>query len=634
MKPSLSSSILQSARQVLYWGPLVALPLMLNFRWSHFMTPNEDSKWAVLVLLGAVLAAAYALMRHQECRQSSADKVGDPAPGNRGMTWAGWGLLLFLLGLGWGVTYAPSPALAFVRSTFWLATAMTLCAVIWAARRSPHYGRDLQVAVTLSAVILSVWFIYGWVTDIGLGQGNWPVRFSRIGHQNFTGDVLVMLVPLLVWIAWRPEVVTYRRLMQGGAVFALLVCIFMMMAGGMVGAMAGLGLGFVIALLPVLRSHLFRMQARRWLGSRPRWLGWVLLLVAVSIGWVGRDTWVEWGSRAFAFSAWEMSANDETNLTGPQPPFSNLWARLTPVFGRRVPMWAATGGMIADAPWTGFGTDAFIPIYPAYSDRYPLFRDPENFVNLIKTNPHNAYLQIAAENGLPLLGLFCGLLLWLGIRLFRALGRQPAVGSFVAVWAYGAMVFDAGFNHVFYNPASLYMIALTFGYALSWGGGSNRPCPTGWTCRLWQPRWTVVSAGLVITLILSVPVRWLIAEYQVYGNQLWIALDKPTPQQVTAAWRPVLEGFSDHPAARLGLAKAQLEAGLYPAAAASFESFLQVMPYNVQGLSLLAMAQARQGQLEAAIANIQRAQALEPDEKGFQDSLRQLEAEQARRRGH
>lgn len=626
MKPSLSSSVLQSARQVLYWGPLVATPLMLNVRWFYLgMAPNEYPKWAVFLLLGVSLVIGFVLMRYAECRRNPRPTASSFRPGVVGAL-----LLLYIAGLVWGVSYAPNPDMAFVRLSFDLAFAITLCAVVWGVLTAPvRYARHLQMALVLAAVILTVCYGITWFSDVQFNGADWPVRFSNIGHQNFTGDVLVTLIPLLVWTAAAPEGESHRRLIRGGAIFALLICAFMLIAGGMVGAMAGLGLGLVIAGIPVLRSRPFRLQARRWVKARPPRLGWWLLAVIVSLGWGLRDHWVESVRGAFAFSAWDMPVNDETNLKSPQPPLSPLWTRLSPVFGRRVPMWASTTGMIADRPWTGFGTDAFATVYPAYSDRYPQFRDPENFGGLIKTNPHNAYLQVAAENGIPMLLLFVAMLATVGARLIRWLWRQPGVESFCAVWAFAAMVFDAGFNHVFFNPASLFMVALAFGF---WWARSGQPrlSPQASPCILGQSALLVVLAIGLTLLVATVPARWLMSEYSFVSARNHTVHGGVNPRHLMAEWRQVLGWFPANNPARYSLGQVELSNGHSESAAQTFQALLRRAPYNVPGLSGLAAAQVQLHQLEAAVATLQRAQALEPDEVGYQRSIDQLQAEMAR----
>ena len=126
-------------------------------------------------------------------------------------------------------------------------------------------------------------------------------------------------------------------------------------------------------------------------------------------------------------------------------------------------MWASTTGMIADHPLKGLGTGSFLFEYPAYSKRYDLFADFETLGMKVKTNPHNVLLQIGADNGLPMMLLFLGLYLWLLLKVLMEAIREPSAFWLCGTWALTAAGLDALVNHVFFNPASLFLADMTIG---------------------------------------------------------------------------------------------------------------------------------------------------------------------------
>jgi O-antigen ligase len=98
--------------------------------------------------------------------------------------------------------------------------------------------------------------------------------------------------------------------------------------------------------------------------------------------------------------------------------------------------WRAACGMIRSHPilGIGYGSEVFEKVY--LRDYKELYKDPEK-----KSHCHNNFLEVAAESGLPALGLF----LWLNILVLRNLWRWrlrvdglPALlGLFAAVHTYG-----------------------------------------------------------------------------------------------------------------------------------------------------------------------------------------------------
>lgn len=138
----------------------------------------------------------------------------------------------------------------------------------------------------------------------------------------------------------------------------------------------------------------------------------------------------------------------------------------------RLHLWRVALGQIAASPWSGVG-----PMHYAH------------FPNGEAAHPHNIYLQIAAEWGLPLMVLVLamiaiGLTAW--IRRIRRLGEAPAARE-GAGWLLCALAIlvDGMASGNFVMPISQVWIAVAAGFALRWwratsdaGGPEARP-PAG-----------------------------------------------------------------------------------------------------------------------------------------------------------
>jgi O-antigen ligase len=105
-----------------------------------------------------------------------------------------------------------------------------------------------------------------------------------------------------------------------------------------------------------------------------------------------------------------------------------FWARLNdqmypdrPVALMRTTQWKFAWSLTQQHPWTGWGLRNFTPLYKAYS-------------NIDLGHPHNLFLMLSAETGLPTTLLFCGLLGWIliaGVQLLRKTNYIPATDRLI-----------------------------------------------------------------------------------------------------------------------------------------------------------------------------------------------------------
>ncbi len=122
------------------------------------------------------------------------------------------------------------------------------------------------------------------------------------------------------------------------------------------------------------------------------YLGWRWLLTVVA-GVTGAILWSAFGPDPIR--QW---------LRAIVPAF--FWARLTdemfpnrPVALMRVTQWQFVASMIQQRPWTGWGLRNFTPLYEAK-------------MHLWLGHPHNFFLMLTAETGIPATILFCSLIGW------------------------------------------------------------------------------------------------------------------------------------------------------------------------------------------------------------------------------
>lgn len=604
-------------RGILLWAPLVAMPSLLNLRWNAMIAPNEEPKWFVLVVLGLVLAVAGSYGAHLACRDKSISKG---CPGPSGLSLPGLFLLLFFIGLALGVTYATNPDEGVNRLAFWCAGGLTLWATAWASAHEPRFNHYLKCALSISAFMLCAHFWYGFLVDFRHPDFNKFVQFSRIGHFNFTADVLMVLIPLLVWTLLT-HTMAWVKMLSG---FSLATSLFMLVTSGSLGGMGGIVVGACASgLLGLVR----RLNRGKWAisGRQIKRLALVILVVGLAGHWAYRAIPNEYRDQMFMRGEWwDAPKTQDLAKAKTLPPLAPLWMAITPYLGSRTPMWAATSGMVAERPWLGFGTGSYFYEYPGFSKRYDLFGDFETLGIRIKTNPHNILLQLAAENGLPLTLLFVGLYLWLMVKVMRQAWQDPNAFWLCATWALWAAALDAQVNHVFFNPASLFMTAV--GMGLWYGQLPRQPGNRSLSlCPLWRSPISSLLVSLMALAIASYPLRWVVSQYYVAEAGRLATADPPaSPRKVVMTWSSALKWGPNNPLGLYGLAGFYLQHHQSAQAENTLLEFLKLSPNHSAGLNLLATLQANAGRLDEAEKTFTEVLRLEPDATIARQNLEEL----------
>ncbi|RMG57557.1 MAG: O-antigen ligase domain-containing protein, partial [Gammaproteobacteria bacterium] len=358
--------------------PLITLLPILNVRIFPFVAPNEEPKWAVLVICGLLMGLSWAWALW---------KAGSLhiRPGAAGLL-----LAAFLLLLAAGIPVGPNPIEGLIRFTFWLIAAAVLVLAAWAMRTRQGWLDWLGWATSVASIVFSLGYWYGYVMKFGKPGYNVSVLFSPIGHVNFTGDVLVVLLPALIWMLAKQRSPILRVLNWFSVVTMTTV---LLVAAGR-GAIGGLMVGALVFLGVAVRHWLgFWREGRRPAVAPSVWVISALLVAVIvnaMLPYHYRELVRVSGTLEAAVE--EKSAR-ELDWSAPQPPFASFWAATYPVLTARTPMYASATAMALDAPWLGQGTGNFPFVYPAWSNRFPDFRDPLSTERTFTTNPHNIILQ-------------------------------------------------------------------------------------------------------------------------------------------------------------------------------------------------------------------------------------------------
>jgi len=586
---------------------------MINLRIFPFVGPNEEPKWAVLVFYGIWMGVAGFWVCWQRLQPL---KVGVSLPGIF--------LLIFFLLLGAGIFIGPNMVEGAVRFHFWLLCGVVWLVSLWAMRHQKGWLDALSWSISIGVFVFSVRYWWSYALDYGKPGYNVSVLFSPIGHVNFTGDALIVLLPVLVWML---------AVRSGSALkvlnwFSVATVATVLLVASSRGALGGMVVGLFV-LIPFLLKY-----GKEWRGALRKkelrlvpllWVGTALfasLIIYHSLPYHYRDLARVSGSLQTTFENRASTEGVE------QPPFASLWQALSPWLGARTPIFASATAMSFDAPMLGQGTGNFAWIYPRYSNRFPDFRDSLSSERTFTTNPHNIVLQLATQNGIPATLIFLGLLGFFWYRLVRTLWKGWDGWCAAGIVAVSAAIFDAMFNHVFFNPASMFVFALLGG---SWWG---YVWETDGIIKTFSVSWNrgVAITLLFTTICLSVwPVRWLLSEWNVGQATAHIrqSATAATYYDLAYAW----DAYNFR--AVFGKAQTAYQQRRYRDCIEHLKHFERIYPYNPSALNLLGAAYMMSGRFSEAEAMFIKSIAILPDfQMANQNLLRVREVMRRRSTNH
>lgn len=587
------------ARALLFLLPLIALPFITNIRIFPFVAPNEEPKWAVLTLYGLLSGLALAVWLWSAGRERITIRCGV----------TGWLLLAYYLILAVGIFIGVNHIEGVIRFAFWAFSGLLWLTAVAAARSErPRWMEWLCRGSTASGLIFSFHYWWNYLLDYGKPGYNYSVLFSPIGHVNFTGDALIILLPALLWmLAVRTN--PMERIFNWFSCCTIFCILLIASSRGALGGMALATLLFLTAAAPHLLRWWRQGEARTVTIRAPLiWTVSALIAGAVlysqlpyhfrSLGRVAKT--VEQAEKVVGHADKKQTAKKPA-AHQPQPPLRALWERLTPLIGfERTSMYASSTAMIADKPLLGHGTGNFAWLYPGYSNKFPDWRDPLSTPKTFTTNPHNIFLQIATQNGLPAAFIFLGLLATFWTALLLRLWKRWDGFLAAGLAAMTAAIFDAMFNHVFFNPASMFVFAL---YGGAWWGRlfADRQAPVvrlPLSPRVWA------AAALILATALSVwPARWIISEWHVGRAMALMRYPQLASHEYDLAYAKDPDNFR----ALFGVAQAAYQRKDYATAIRHLIHFERIYPYNPPALNMLGAAYMLSGHYREAKAALERA---------------------------
>jgi len=564
------TSFLQSPWLILI-APLLAFPFMVNLRIFPFIAPNEEPKWAVLTVCVLWMGLAAAWLWFKQKKPLNVSKPTLPA----------LLLITYLTILAIGIFIGPNKTEGMLRFSFWFFCITIFVVAAWAIRHEPTWKNMLIWSLSIGSFVFSLGYWESYFLDYGKPNYNIHVLFSPIGHVNFTGDVLIILLPILMWILGTKTNPTLRILSW----FSVTTLATVLLVASSRGALGGVVIAAIVSLI------IFSKHYQSWAMFSGKHITSILIGSALLASVIIYST-LPYHYRDLArISATAGQATTdigkvELSANVLQPPLVDMWVALSPFLGARTPIFASTTAMTLNAPWLGQGTGNYAWVYPNFSNRYPDFRDPLSSTRTFTTNPHNVVLQIASQNGIPAMFIFMGLLLLFWWKMFHSLWQKWDGYLLSGLAALSAAIFDAMFNHVFFNPASMFVFALLGG---SWWGYMSHVKDS--KHKQIQPK---VAATLAVAFVLTLsfwPIRWTVSEW--YAGQAMAHAKKPAFEakfyQKAYNWNP--ENFR----AVFGMGQVAYKQKKYAESVRYFQEFEQFYPYNPPALNMLGAAYMMMG---------------------------------------
>ncbi len=396
--------------------------------------------------------------------------------------WAGfpWALLAGVVFVGYAAARAPwsaevrgEIAAPFLWGAFLLvawATAGAVAATPQAVVRLPRVLVALGGLTSVYAVLqafgldLPLYRPEGRVLSATFAVGAGGPPFATLGNPNFLGEYLAALLPLALAGALSPG--GRHRWLEGGSAALMIVALPLTSArGAWLGAATGLG----VSLLLAPRSHAPKGRALQ--------LACAGLVLSVIAG-----------------AAMERS----THGTGPWGKLASTVGQVTAMGEGRRLWWGATALMVAGHPLAGVGEGRFREAYPRYQGAYLASLPPSRRVAVWPApaeSPHNDYLQVAAELGIPGLLLLLGTLAWILRDGWRAVRASEGPHRGVRAGSLGglvALLVAAIFGYPLHTAAGLFLAGSLSALALA---GSPRRESLRPPCR-WQWILLVAVTGL------------------------------------------------------------------------------------------------------------------------------------------
>ena len=390
---------------------------------------------------------------------------------------------VFLLWTALSLRFAPNPYFAFQGLAFLLGAV----SVYWLlANRFPQiedfYSLLFLVAVSagivsLLAILQSAGIFWEAITD----QYGEPMVTGTFDHANHAAQFLILSLPLTAGLlgsasAPRRGIAFLSFLLQ----FAFLI--LTRSRAGWVVAFFTLPPAFFFLFRPFRRRHLLLLLA----------------LVLITLG---------------LFLEIPETSSQRTLFTHLKTLFSTQYSsnRI------RLWVWQDTLNLIRSHPLRGVGAENFPVEFPrVQSDR--LARELAQIDQIVES-PHNEYLRILAESGLIGFLILFAALVFLLLPLFRSRfwksRESPEENSrlrFALIFALGALLLDAGFDHPLTKTAPLLLLALLAAGLARFSAGPDQARTVPLPSPLFR-KGLIFLVLLIFGAVLLLLSGWIVSDY-------------------------------------------------------------------------------------------------------------------------
>ncbi|MEK7765322.1 MAG: tetratricopeptide repeat protein, partial [bacterium] len=267
----------------------------------------------------------------------------------------------------------------------------------------------------------------------------------------------------------------------------------------------------------------------------------------------------------------------------------------------RLFMWRVAAGMIRERPLAGFGPGGFGPAYPERQARLAAARPGTAW--FYTDNAHNDWLQLPAEEGVPVFGLW----IWVWavfIRMARRRWRRGSGDALGLLLGFAAFQVNAIVNFPWYLLPAHGWFWLSFGWLLA-GERSKAPAPPGSYRRAAMAVCALLSAAMGGRDLVAN--GWLKLSGDAVAAARW-------PQARVAAERSIARrGFWEGGVrAEANASSAAFNLGDFAGAEAHAREAIRLAPGSPSAWVQLGLASARAGKLDEAVAACRRALELNP----------------------
>ncbi len=404
----LATSLLRVENPLLAY--LLVVPTLVS---GLYLRSDHDASraWQLLALLLAAAAWSIHALRRGPARP---ERTASPAP-------ATLGAALAVLAIA-SVVASEQPAMAARELALVIGLAAAAAGLADGLTRSSTAAAHTVVVVACGTYAAMLVGLAAASAASGLAL-SWPSMALGYDNYRFFNHVQTVAVPMLALVAADPR---RHAVLRRSALFAIAVYWAYVLCSGARGTALALAGGVVLAVAAV--------------GWRCTWPVLRQLAVGAALG--------------TALYAAVFVALPSVGLIALAAPAERSAASMASD-SARLQLWRIAADQIASAPWLGIG-----PMHYAHQP------------NPKAAHPHNVYLQVAAEWGIPMLVAMLALAASGLLRLraaVRAVGAGPAgtegAGLLIACLA---VLLDGLVSGTFVMPVSQMWIALCVGWTLAW----------------------------------------------------------------------------------------------------------------------------------------------------------------------